>query len=201
MEADRSIPGLDTTRGDREFAIEHLEALRKDMRDEIKQRIKQRDQYSIQLTVALAALISIAVTTTTTWTNITQISEISIASFAHRVLIAAPLISIYFTTLVLYSYRVHKIIANYLREEIEPELAELCGTPVEKEWEGYYCANAVPGIRRAFFIGSLWIVTVASPLYVGFMENWQGKFILPLIILGAIYLMVTIWITRTFWKK
>ena len=205
METDRTAPESNATKGDRDSAIEHLEILRKDVRDEMKQRIKQRDRYSIQLTIALAALVGIAATATATatQTDVTQISETSIVSFAHRVLLAAPLIAIYFTALVLYSYRIHKIIAGYLREEIEPELAQLCGTSEKKEWETYYLDHAgeVAGIRRSFFIISLWVVTVASPLYVGFAENWQGRFILPLIILSAVYLLVTVWITVAFWKN
>ncbi|MBN2003157.1 MAG: hypothetical protein JXA21_07340 [Anaerolineae bacterium] len=171
----------------RKLAIEHLEKLREDARGEIKQRISQRDQYSVQQTVALAALVGIAAT--------------DAFPFAYRVILAAPLISIYFTTLILYSYRIHKMISGYLQKEIEPELAKLCGTSIEREWERFYCANAVPGIRRPFFIGSLWIVCLVSPLYVGFIGNWQAEFFLPLIVLSAIYLLVASWLTITFWRK
>jgi hypothetical protein len=41
-------------------AIKHLEALREDARDEIKRRIEQRDKYSIQLTIALAAIVAVS---------------------------------------------------------------------------------------------------------------------------------------------
>ncbi len=62
---------------------DHLEAIRSDIRDEIKRRIGQRDSYSVQLTVAVGALAG--------------------AAFARveleRALLAAPLVSIYFTVL------------------------------------------------------------------------------------------------------
>lgn len=40
-----------------------------------------------------------------------------------KVLIAAPLVSIYFTTLVLYSYRIHRILSRYWRDVIADKLA------------------------------------------------------------------------------
>jgi len=92
-------------------ATAHLEKLRDDVRDEIKKRIEQRDKYSIQLTIALGAIVAFTFR--------------SGSSGSSQALIAAPLVSIYFTVLILYSYRIHKILARYLREEIEPRLAEL----------------------------------------------------------------------------
>jgi hypothetical protein len=41
-------------------ATAHLEKLRDDARDEIKRRIEQRDKCSIQLTIALGAIVAVA---------------------------------------------------------------------------------------------------------------------------------------------
>lgn len=180
---------------EKEFAIKHLESVRADVRNEIKQRIKQRDQFSVQLTVSLGALVGIAATASTT-----SNTQSTLISFTYRVLLAAPLFSIYFTTLILYSYRVHKVLASYLRSEIEPKLEQLCGSKLVG-WENYYAKQAIPGIRRSFYIGSLWAVCLISPLYIGFTEGWQGGFIIPLIILATIYILVASWITKTFWKN
>jgi hypothetical protein len=136
---------------------DHLERIREDVRHEIKSRIEQRDKYSIQLTIALAAIIAVA---------------FSQAGF-RRVLLAAPLVSIYFTVLILYSYRVHGILAQYLREVLEPRLAEEFGVDLGLEWENFYARNAVPGIRRTFFITSLWVITVLS-LAILFAAEWRG---------------------------
>ncbi len=125
---------------------DHLEKLRADIRDEIKKRIEQRDKYSIQLTVVLSAVVAVAFSGTG----------------LQKTLLAAPLASIYFTVLVLYSYRVHRLLARYLREEIEPKLAEAANTDVGVEWERYYVDHAIPGIRKRFFLLALWVVTVAS---------------------------------------
>ena len=180
------------------YAIEHLQEIQQDIREEIKLRIKQRDQYSIQLTVALSTLVAIASTATATITDNT--THTSIFHFAYRVLIAAPLVSVYFSTLILYSYRIHSLLAGYLRDEIEPELARLCEIPPEKEWEKYYTDHAVPGIRKTFFIGALWIICIISPIFIGFAENWQGDFMVPLWSLTVVYVLAAAWITKHFWK-
>lgn len=139
--------------------LAHFENLRQDARDEIKRRIEQRDKYSIQMTIALGALIG--------------------ASFARGdkfdlsgVLIAVPLVSVYFTVLILYSYRIHRSLAQYLRDKIEPALAVGYGTDLEQEWESYYNKQPrlIPGIRRWFFLITMLIVTSLSLGYL-----WSQK--------------------------
>lgn len=155
---------------------DHLEALRSDVRDEIKRRIAQRDSYSVQLTVTVGALAG--------------------AAFARveleRALLAAPLVSIYFTVLILYSYMVHDLLAKYLRETIEPALAEQAGTEPEDEWEAYYKRHKVPGIRRTFFLYALWGVTVLTVVVLYLRDP---GFVRPLVAFGVFYLLICGWIT------
>lgn len=125
-------------------AIAHLERIHQDIRDEIKRRIEQRDTYSIQMTLAVGAIVAVS------------------AGFP-AALIAAPLIVTFFTVLVLYSYQIHKLLSGYLAAKIEPELARLCGTDPEAEWERYYKHVAIPGIRRRFYLSSLWFFNLAVP--------------------------------------
>lgn len=178
--------------------IQHLQSLRQDIREEIKYRIQQRDAYSIQMTIALGALVGIAATSIAAQTQSNNTA--SITNSVYRVLIAAPLISIYFTTLILYSYRIHRLLSKYLREVIEPELSRYYKVPINIEWENWYAKNAVPGIRRSFFLGSLWTICILSPLYVASSEGWKGTFLLPLGIITIIYFIVVIWITKSFWN-
>jgi len=131
-------------------AIVHLEKVREDIRDEIKKRIEQRDKYSIQLTIALSTIIALAFT----------------KPAYSNVLIVSPLVSIYFTVLIMYSYEIHRTAARYLRKIIEPELAFLCGTSVDIEWETYYKKNKVPGIRHGFFLLMMGIVSILSLAYL-----------------------------------
>jgi hypothetical protein len=127
--------------------LSHLEAIRDDVRDEVKRRIQQRDQYSMQLTVALGAI---------------AVGAFS-ASGTPRLFILAPLVAIYFTALILYSYRIHDSLASYLRTEIEPLFEDLTGLSKTVEWETWYQASGrVPGVRRWFFVAEMWTVTVVS---------------------------------------
>lgn len=166
-----------------EKAIAHLEMIRQDVRDEVKRRIEQRDKYSIQMTIALGALVAISFSTTG----------------LRMILVAVPLVSIYFTVLILYSYKIHRLLAQYLREEVEPELARLCGTAGDKEWETYYLEHAVPGIRRWFFQGTLWAVVALSLLYL-----WSEKNVVnelgktALIVVTIVYALLAVGIS--FWN-
>lgn len=159
------------------MAIDHLEKLRQDIRDEIKRRIEQRDKYSIQLSIALGAIVAVAFS----------------ATGFRKVLIAAPLVSVYFTVLILYSYRIHKVATAYLRDVIEPELAQRYGISHDIEWETYYNKKEVPGIRRSFFIVSLWVVTFFSLLYLWLAERAGFEPILS--VASAIYVLAAFIIT------
>ncbi|MBI4285903.1 MAG: hypothetical protein HY670_08430 [Chloroflexi bacterium] len=167
-----------------ERAMAHFETLRQDMRDEVKRRIEQRDKYSIQLSIALAALIAVSFS----------------RPGLRTVLIAAPLVSIYFTVLILYSYRVHHVLAKYLLEEIEPELAHLCGITVSKEWENYYQTQKIPGIRKRFFLAALWVVSALSLVYLWLAERNQLGWPL-LLVASVVYVGADVWITCHFRRE
>ncbi len=164
-------------------AMQHWESLRTDARDEIKRRIQQRDQYSMQLTVALGAVVIAAFS----------------AKGTHWLFLLAPLIASYYTALILYSYRIHDVLAKYLREEIEPELANTCGLPVQKEWESWYLASSLRvGVRRSFFLWEMWIVTLLSTAFV-WRKEWQWP--MPYYQLGVlltatvVYLILAAWVS------
>jgi hypothetical protein len=113
----------------------------------------------MQLTVALGAVVIGAYS----------------ARGTSRLFILAPLLAIYFTALILYSYRIHDMLAGYLREEIEPEFQELTELPATKEWEIWYRSEGRrPGVRRWFFVAEMWIVTVAG---LGFL--WHQEWSVP----------------------
>jgi len=161
----------------------HLETLRSDVRDEIKRRIEQRDKFSIQLTISLGAILAVAFSK----------PELS------RVLVAAPLVSIYFTVLILYSYRIHAVLTGYLREKLEPELASVVGTAIEFELETYYSKHAVAGIRKTFFLAALWIVTLSSLAYLYASASPQS-FVYVVGVLAVLYLVACGLITWAFVK-
>lgn len=161
--------------------LDHLHVLREDVRDEVKRRIQQRDQYSMQLTVALGAIAIGA----------------SSAKGTHMFFAVAPLVSIYFTALILYSYRIHDLLATYLRQEIEPEFAALCNVPTPKEWETWYLNSGQrPGVRRWFFVIEMWIVTVLSLAYVWYAwyKEWgDARVFCLLVAANVVYFILGIW--------
>jgi hypothetical protein len=126
--------------------VDHLQQLQLDVRGEVKQRIDQRDKYSIQLTLGLAAIYAFA------------FSEHGTV----RLLFAAPIASLYYTVLILYSYAIHDLLARYLREQIEPAIADATGAGIEREWETWYLQQARSGIRRTFFLWAHWVVTAGT---------------------------------------
>lgn len=144
-----------TDDNEKDRKIAHLEKLRDDVRDEIKKRIGQRDSYSISLTIASGTIMAIAFS----------------ANRYEEILIALPLISIYFTVLIMYSYEIHRLAARYLREEIEPKIAKLCKTPISIEWETYYRRNSIPGIRSSFFLIMMIIISAFSLGYLWYDDD------------------------------
>ena len=133
---------------ERKIQIAHLEAIREDLRGEIKQRIVQRDTYIIQVSLGLAAVVGFAS-----------------AQNKPGLVILAPLVSLYYTYLIAYSYRVHEAQTKYLREVLEPSLRSLCAT-ANDEWETWYQAKMAPGRRRNFLVWGFWAVCVLSPAFV-----------------------------------
>lgn len=166
-------------------AASHLETLRSDIRDEVKRRIDQRDRYSIQLTLSLGAIVAFS---------------FSKDGF-RRALIAAPLVSTYFTVLILYSYRIHKLLAKYLREVIEPQLAHASGTKPGDEWERWYATQQSPGIRRWFFLLTLWVVAVLTMGYLFVAERGDPAFAKVVSVSAAAYLAAASLITKSFWRE
>jgi hypothetical protein len=154
--------------------IEHLESLKDDIRDEIKRRIEQRDKYSLQLVISLATILAVF--------SVSNIGQTNIDF--RKVIIVAPLISIYFSVLILYSYRIHYILTKYLREKIEPKLAELHKISRDYEWENFYRIYSVPGIRKIFFLLMPLLISAFSLLYLWLIyhsELWPWLIFITLV--------------------
>lgn len=169
--------------------IEHLESLKDDIRDEIKRRIEQRDKYSLQLVISLATILAVF--------SVSNIGQTNIDF--RKVIIVAPLISIYFSVLILYSYRIHYILTKYLREKIEPKLAELHKISRDYEWENFYRIYSVPGIRKIFFLLMPLLISAFSLLYLWLIyhsELWPW-----LIFITLVYSSFIIYILYEFWIK
>ena len=151
-----------------EARYKHLEKIRDDTRDEIKKRIRQRDIYSIQLTIALATILGIS-------------------HYNSDVIILVPLVSIYFTVLILYSYVIHNHLTTYLRTKIEPKFSNLLSLPVNIEIETYMKNEHKTGVRKYFFIIVLVTITIIVALF--YIINWE-IYHNPFKIISIIYIPV-----------
>ncbi len=166
---------------------QYLEHLRDDARDEIKRRIEQRDKYSLQFTVALSTILAVF--------SLSKARQIGFN--LDKIILVTPMVSIYFSVLILYSYRVHYILALYLREKIEPKLAILHKIPRDYEWENFYRTHSIPGIRKRFFVILPWIMWFFVLIYS--IANYSHEFFPWIITVFFVYLPILLYLTYEFW--
>lgn len=128
-----------------------------DARNELKQRIAQRDSFTVQYTVILAAMLTIACSNYSDKTTTIALALLSV-------------LTDFYTILMDSSYRVHNRLVEYLNSEIEPQLEkETAGTRL---WE-HYCkdirrleGDSAFGSRQKFFH----IVLVCIPIVAMFLH-------------------------------
>jgi hypothetical protein len=159
----------------------HWEAVRQDIRDEIKRRIEQRDKFSYQMAPGLGAVFGLSFS----------------SDSLRKVLIAAPLIAVYFTALILYSYEVHKVLARYLREVVENRLPQILGTQSEDEWEIWYVSlgKQIPGIRSSFFKWVQWLILGITILVLYFDLKPGDPFRPALFVVAIAYALPMVYVT------
>jgi len=147
----------------------YLVGIRDDLRNEIKQRILQRDRYANQLTLAMGAIMAVAMVP-----GLGAPGNTPLARPYLGLLVVVPLVGIFYSSLILYSYKIHRTLARHIEQRIEPEIEELCPTPLKPRystpaaWEMSYVQtySQTPGIRSGFLrvmteIAALLAMTVA----------------------------------------
>lgn len=159
--------------------VDYFKVVWREARDEIKRRIQQRDKYSIQLLLGIASLLAIA---------------FGVRAYA-GILVAAPLVSSYYVTLILYSYEIHGKLNRFLREKIEPRWAEeIQIDPLEFGLENWFSKNSVPGIRKLFFLSIHVALTFLSPYLV--LTMMPG--LKPVLVVGVAYISF-LYVVATWW--
>lgn len=96
---------------------------RDDARGELKQRIMQRDNFAVQYTVLVVAMLTIAFSGHSDRTTVVS-------------LMLLPVLTDFYTILMDSSYRVHNRLVEYLNSEVEPRLE----TDDFRLWE-HYCKD------------------------------------------------------------
>ncbi|MFC5403450.1 hypothetical protein [Cohnella soli] len=140
----------------------HYEKIREDIRHEMKLRMRQRDRYAAQMAVLLT-LLFVAGAISAQWL---------------LALVAVPFLSAFYTAQLLYSYRKHDLLAQYMREVVEPELADLHGTDPAREWQTYEYKLAGAGHLRGFYLWTMWAVGAGALSYIWFNMNdgWRTAY-------------------------
>ncbi|TFE24539.1 hypothetical protein [Cohnella luojiensis] len=169
-----------TLQSDDDKKLSHYEKVREDVRNEIKLRMRQRDRFAIHLITMLTLLFAVA------------FAEESY----NLILVAAPMLSVFYTLMILHSYRKHDLLARYLREVIEPELAMLCRIDPAREWQSYSYKMSRYGSRRAFFLWVMWVVCTGLMAYLWF--NAESAFQLTFYIFSGVYLIAMLCVTLSF---
>lgn len=131
-----------------------LEVL-KDCRGEIEMRIRQRDNFAMQLIIAVGVVLTAGL-------HGVQYSYYLIPFFI-------PVISYYYSCQILYSYVMHDRLHEYIAFIVEPQIKRVANLdPEVRLWERQCEETALrrvqrdPGIRRAFFEQVPWVAAFFS---------------------------------------
>lgn len=144
--------------------INYFISVQADLRGEIKQRISQRDGFSTQFLIACGTVVTIS------FQNF---------PFAFFLIWLMPIVTIFYSLQILYSYVMHDNISRFLRKHIEPELSRLLEIKQAHRhnffWETRCSFDReltnikYPGIRKEFFEKVIFIVPVISAAIYAFL--------------------------------
>ena len=146
---------------DKKSKLDYLFNTHGEVRSEIQSRINQRDTFAIQFIVGSGAIITIG------------FLDFQYSAYLFFLL---PVIALFYSIQILYSYTIHDRCHKFLSTNIEPEIAkELSLNKNDEErlmWEEYCDAESKkiktksPGIRKSFFEIAIFVVPViASSLF------------------------------------
>ena len=140
--------------------IDFLISAQEELRSEVKQRISQRDSFATQFLVGCGTVITLSML------------EFPYALFLIWLM---PLVTIFYSIQILYSYTIHDNITRFLRKHIEPELARMLEIKQSQRhnffWETRCSFDRdiskmrFPGIRRGFFEKIIFFVPVIVAAY------------------------------------
>ena len=163
---------------DNKERIAYLKQTHSEVRGEIVERIKQRDTFAIQFIVTMGTVFTVGFLD---------------FKFAPFVFFMLPILAIFYSVQIMYSYVIHDRCNKFLKEEIEPELAKLLSYSEYNKsrlmWESYCDYDSkknlikTPGIRKGFFEKAVFIVPVISSLLFLLLAYTKNLFPLYVIII------------------
>lgn len=185
---------------DNKNKLDYLFNTHGEVRSEIQSRINQRDTFAIQFIVGSGAIITIG------------FLEFQYSPYLFFLL---PIIALFYSIQILYSYTIHDRCHKFLANNIEPEIAKtLAITKGDEErlmWEEYCDVEAkkikvkTPGIRKRFFEIAVFVVPViASCLFYLLasyrkLHDWWIILIISVSI-GLIFELISFLVIRKFNK-
>lgn len=182
--SERSIPEtghLATLQSD-DTRIGHYEQVREDIRHEMKLRMRQRDGFAAQMVVLLTLLLAAG-----------------IADAGYRqALILVPLLSVFYTLQIMFSYRKHDLLARYLREVLEPDLAKLHRIDPGREWQSFSSKADRSAHRKGLFLWTMWAICAGSMAYLWFFMDASAEFKLAYYIAAGCYFVAMLYVTIAF---
>ena len=169
----------------REERLKYLMQTHNAVRGEIQMRISQRDTFAIQFVVAIGAIFTLGFLD---------------FKYSPILFFLLPLVTIFYSLQILYSYTIHDRCHRFLCEEIEPELGKLLGyEEFERNrimWESYCHIDSkqkaikTPGIRKGFFEKISLFMPLISSLLFGFVGAAKEMLRTEYIILAAVVTFV-----------
>lgn len=181
--------------------IAYLKESQRTVRNEIEIRIGQRNTFSIQFIVAIGAILTLG------------FLDFKYSSFLFFLM---PLVTIYYTTQILYTYDLHDRCHRFLVEEIEPELCKLLEfDEIEKQkfmWESYCDSETQrkavrnPGTRKRLFQVSVLVMPIIASLLFFFVSYERALYetyilIIAAVLTFALFMALSIFIVAHYSKK
>ena len=123
-------------------------------------------------------------------------------------LLIAPLLAIFYSTQILYSYSMTDKISKYIIDKLDKPLEKILGT---EEWESYSwrtkqkTKTRSTGIRKDFFRGAMWVITFlclgAVIGYVSITGSWKVWNIILVALASILELRLCFKIENSLYKK
>lgn len=165
----------------KEKRLSQLIETHKAVRGEIEMRIGQRDTFAIQFLVSCGAIFTLG------FLNF---------KFAPFLFFLLPLVTLFFSVQILYSYTIHDRCHKFLVNEIEPAICQLLEYNNDEKsrymWESY-CEyeskrNSIrtPGIRRGFFEKISLAIPIISSILFFCVSYEKSLFNINIIIIIAV---------------
>lgn len=152
--------------------LDRLLSLWSESREEIRQRIRQRDLYVIQMMVAVAGVLVAS-----------RLMKQQTSDLAWLWL-TIPLPFFYYSIMTYHSYLIHKQLARYLSDSLEPKIMDIISKDSETylEYEQFFKTENSVGVRSWLFMNiptGIALLVMIYSVMIGFVGQQHWLLIWP----------------------